>query len=104
MPSLVRSLSTLLVAAASVFATISQTGQTVKVDGIDYYVAPNYVTTITLTVDQKSAASRGNSLDLVPLTVLGDNTNLFTTTVFRSLVSNYTAADDVFSTGFLQGK
>jgi hypothetical protein len=96
-------LGILLSLSTAVHAAISQTGQTVVVNGINYYVAPTSMTIITLTADQKASASRGDDIDLVPITVLGDPTNLFTTAVFRSLVSNYTTTDDVFNTGFLQG-
>ncbi|KAH8593761.1 putative Glutamyl-tRNA amidotransferase subunit A [Bisporella sp. PMI_857] len=96
-----RSFSVLLAVVGSVKA-VYQTGQTINVQGIEYYVAPNSVSIIDLTADQKSAASRGQDFDLVPLTVLADPTNLFTTSVFGSLVANYTTLDDVFNLGFLQ--
>jgi hypothetical protein len=47
-----------------------------------------------------SASSSG---DLIPLTVIEDISSAFTTSTLRSIVANYTAADDVFNTGFLQG-
>lgn len=105
MPSFLQYLSTtLLLVVTSTRASISQTGQTFTVNGIGYFAAPNSVSIISLTADQKSAASRGEGQDLVPLTVLGDATNKFTASVFKTLVNNYTASDDVFNIGFLESK
>jgi len=104
MPSVMWFFGALLVAAASSSASVSQTGQTIDVNGISYFAAPSAVSIISLTDKQKSAASRGEGSVLVPLTVLGDASNKFTTSVFRSLVSNYTSADDVFNIGFLESK
>ena len=94
----------ILALAAVTSATIAQTGQTVQVNGIDYYVAPSSVNIIDLTADDISSALRGEDIDLVPLTVLGDSSKSFTSAEFISLVNNYTATDDVFNTGFLQSK
>ena len=90
------------VLAASVDALASESGQTLVVNGINYYAAPEPVTIIAATSDMLSSASR-NGVDLIPLTVMADSTSSFTTSVFRSLAGNYTAADDVFNIGFLQG-
>lgn len=83
-------------------ALVSDAGQTVVVNGINYYASPDPVSIIDATADMLSSAST-TSVDLIPLTVMADSTNSFTTSVFRSLVANYTAADDVFNIGFLQG-
>jgi hypothetical protein len=91
-----------LVAVAS--ASIAQTGQTIQVNGINYFAGPKSVNIIDLTAHGKSSALKGEKIDLVPLTVLGDSTNSFTSDVFTSLVNNYTATDDVFNTGFLRSK
>jgi len=104
MPSFVQYLGTLLVCAVSARASISQLGQTLSVNGISYFAPPNAVSTISLTDDQKKAASRGESQVLVPFTVLGDASDKFKTSVFRSLVSNYTSTDDVFNIGFLESE
>jgi len=93
----------LLALAAVASATVSSAGQTLVVDGISYYAAPEAVTIISATADMLTSASRGTDTDLVPLTVMVDSSRQFTTDVFRSIVSNYTALDDVFNTGFLQG-
>jgi hypothetical protein len=81
----------------------SESGQTVVVNGIDYYVPPDAVTVISAS-SKMLASSATSGLDLIPLTVLVDTSDSFTTSVFESLVNNYTSSDDVFNTGFLQGK
>lgn len=91
-----------LTLVTAVTATISETGKTVVVNGISYYSAPDVVSIIDATADQLSHAST-TGVDLIPLTVFADSSSAFTTTVFRSLVANYTASDDVYNTGFLQG-
>jgi hypothetical protein len=93
-----------LALAAVARAAITQTGQTVQVNGIDYFASPISVDIIDLTADDRSSALRGESIDLVPLTVIGDSSSSFTSDVFTSLVNNYTATDDVFNTGFLRSK
>ncbi len=82
-------------------ATISPAGQTVVINGISYYAAPGSVSIIDATADMLNSAS--SSGDLIPLTVMEDTSSAFTTSTFRSIVGNYMAADDVFSTDFLQG-
>jgi hypothetical protein len=93
-----------LALAAVACAKVVQTGQTVQVNDIDYFAAPTSVNIIDLTAQDVSFAIRGQNMDLVPLTVLGDSSNSFTREVLISLVNNYTAMDDVFNTGFLQSK
>jgi hypothetical protein len=92
----------LLALAAAASATVSSSGQTLLVNGISYYAAPEAVTIISATADMLTAASRGTDIDLIPLTVMVDSSSQFTTDVFRTTVKNYTASDDVFNTGFLQ--
>ena len=91
-----------LVLGVRVGAVVSEAGQTIVVNGINYYASPEPVTKIAATADMLSSAST-NEVDLIPLTVMADSTSSFTTSVFRSLVANYTAVDDVFNIGFLQG-
>ncbi len=94
----IRALSITLALTASTDAVISESGRTVVVNGINYYVAPEPVATADML---KRALSNG--VDLIPLTVFADLSSSFTTTAFRFLVGNYTASDDVFNIGFLQG-
>ena len=96
------SLTSALAFAALASATVSLSGQTLIVNGLSYYVAPDAVSIISATGDMlKSASTSG--VDLIPLTVLEDSTSSFTSDVFRAIVSNYTSTDDVFNLGFLQG-
>ena len=83
-------------------AVVSDVGQTIMVNGINYYASPDSVSIIDATADILSSAS-ANEVDLIPLTVMADSSSPFTTSVFRSLVGNYTVLDDVFNIGFLQG-
>jgi hypothetical protein len=92
-----------LVFTAKVQGLVSGTGQTFIVNGVNYYAAPDPVTIISATADMLSSASTSD-VDLIPLTVMADSSSSFTTSVFRSIVGNYTAADDVFNIGFLQGQ
>ena len=92
----------LLALTATTTAAISSSGQTIVVNGISYWAAPEAVTIISATGDMLSSADT-EGVDLIPLTVMADSSSSFTTDVFRSIVSNYTASDDVFNTGFLQG-
>jgi hypothetical protein len=88
--------------ACTASATVSTAGETLIVNGISYYAASEPVSIISATADMLSSAST-TDVDWIPLTVMVDSTSQFTTDVFRSIVSNYTASDDVFNTGFLQG-
>ena len=90
-----------LALASTVSATISSAGQSLVVNGISYYAAPEAVTIISATPDMLDRAS-SDDIDLIPLTVMVDSSSSFTTDVFRSIVNNYTTSDDVFNHGFLQ--
>ncbi|KUJ09500.1 putative Glutamyl-tRNA amidotransferase subunit A [Mollisia scopiformis] len=87
--------------AVTVNAIVSISGQTLIVNGVDYYAAPESVSIISATADMLSSAAT-IGVDLIPLTVMEDTTSSFTTSVFRSIVGNYTSSDDVFNAGFLQ--
>jgi hypothetical protein len=94
---------TALALVAPAAAEVSDAGKTVVVNGISYYAAPEVVSVIDATSDMLSRAST-SGVELIPLTVFADSSSSFTTDVFRSLVANYTASDDVFNIGFLQGQ
>ncbi|KAG9231567.1 putative Glutamyl-tRNA amidotransferase subunit A [Amylocarpus encephaloides] len=96
-----RAVFTAITLVTSTLASISPAGQSVVVNGINYYSAPEVVSIIDATSDMLSRAST-IGVDLIPLTVFSDSSRSFTTAVFRSLVDNYTSSDDVFNTGFLQ--
>ncbi|KAK6610825.1 glutamyl-tRNA amidotransferase [Botrytis cinerea] len=82
-----------LVSMANAGISISKTGTTVAVNGISYYVGIDPVATIQ---------SKPSTADLVPLTVMKSSERSFTAASFKSLVTNYTAFDDVFNPGFLE--
>lgn len=84
-------------------AGVSNAGQTVVVNGINYYAFSNPVSVIDATTDILRSALLTTGVELIPLTVMADSSSSFTTSVFRSLVGYYTAADNVFNIGFLQG-
>ncbi|KAH8816954.1 putative Glutamyl-tRNA amidotransferase subunit A [Xylogone sp. PMI_703] len=81
--------------------TMTQTpaGDTLVVNGISYYAAPNAVTTIDLSSVTNPFPS---DVPLVPLTVIADSSSLFDVTAFRAIAANYSASDDVFNPGFLE--
>ena len=77
------------------------TGSTVVLDGIPYYVPTSPVTTLRIRHDQFGSAA--SVAGLVPLTVLETWALTFTQKNFDATIANYTATDDVFQPGFLQG-
>jgi hypothetical protein len=83
-------------------ATSSKAGSTINVDGIFYYVPSTPVSKLGATSDQLKTATT-NGEDLIPFTVITDNASVFSTSTLQSIVSNFAADDDVFSSGFLQG-
>ena len=77
------------------------TGSTVVLNGIPYYVPAKPVTTFSLRPEQlKSAAAVA---DLMPLTAIETSRLTFTQKDLDETVANFTAKDDVFQPGFLQG-
>lgn len=102
-PNFLRIVFTAFAFAAFTAADLSDGGKTVVVNGISYYAAPEIVSIIDASSDMLSRASTGG-VELIPLTVFADSSSSFTTGVFRSTVENYTASDDVFNVGFLQGQ
>ena len=79
-----------------VWATLLQTGQTVELNGIPYYVPAAPVLTLH---DVPELANLGS---LAPLTVLVSNESTFDAADLRDTVSAYKTADDVWSEGFLE--
>jgi hypothetical protein len=97
----------LLAGAALAFTSLghaasSKAGSTMNVDGIFYYVPSTPVSKLGTTSDQLKTATT-NGEDLIPFTVITDNASIFSTSTMQSIVNGYTADDDVFSSGFLQG-
>ncbi|KAJ5951943.1 uncharacterized protein N7479_010356 [Penicillium vulpinum] len=93
LPALVAALLSL---SATAIAAINPKGQTVELNGSNYYIPPKVVA--TLKADQHIF----NKLDgLQPLTVIHSDAVKLTASILDTIASNYEAADDVFNAGFL---
>ncbi|KAK5117039.1 hypothetical protein LTR62_006760 [Meristemomyces frigidus] len=77
--------------------TFSQTGQTVELDGVSYYIPPTPVHTID---SYRPPHGPAQSPALTPLTVI--TTSSAAVSDLGSVVANWTSVDDVFSEGFLE--
>lgn len=88
---------------AGVLLSVLTQGKIIIVNGLSYYASIDAVTTISNATAQLESSSSTQDADLVPLTVIDCATGSFTTAALQSIVQNYTASDDVFNTGFLQG-
>lgn len=77
----------------------SETGQTITVNGINYYAPAKPVSSLT----GFSKIEIGSNDDLLPLTVITaqPEASTFSTEFFEQTVKNFTDQDDVFNTGFL---
>lgn len=96
---LLTALLTSVLLPETVSCTFTSTGQTVELDGIPYYLPAEPVSTLneeTLLLS-KASASGG----LIPLTVIVTNDTQYSGHDLQTTISSYTAADDVFSSGFL---
>ncbi|CAI7611624.1 unnamed protein product [Penicillium glandicola] len=89
-------LSALLSLSTTAIATLSLKGQTVELNGNNYYVPPTVVTTLKANSDVF-----GKLKGLQPLTVIRSDASKLTSSILDSLVSSYESADDVFNAGFL---
>jgi len=78
-------------------AALTNTGRTVSLNSIPYYVPPTAVGQIPIN------AAFGRT-GLVPLTVVNSSSLVYTADQLNTVIPLYTAADDVFQTGFLQGR
>lgn len=97
-----KSVITALAYATIAKALSSKAGSTVDVDGTYYYVPSIPVSSLGVSLHQlKAAADSGN--DLIPSTVMTGDFSTFDASVLKSTIADFTAKDDVFSTGFLQG-
>jgi hypothetical protein len=90
-----------VLAFSSLGHAASSAGSTMNVDGIFYYVPSAPVSKLEATSDQLKTATT-NGEDLIPFTIITDNASVFSTSTLQSIVNSFTA-DDVFSSGFLQG-
>lgn len=95
-----------VVLAAINFANgaFSHFGNIIVVNGISYYAASDPVATLVATKEQlRAACGNGAFQGLVPITVVETHSGAFTVDVMKGIVQNFSASDDVFNTGFLQG-
>ncbi|KXS97317.1 hypothetical protein AC578_10748 [Pseudocercospora eumusae] len=88
-----------LVLRSHAFA-FSPTGQTVRLDGIDYYLPADPATTLQALGPLHIQASKSGGL--TPLTVITSNGSAYNFQNFASTVASFKANDDVFSEGFLE--
>ncbi|KAK0939281.1 hypothetical protein LTR29_009157 [Friedmanniomyces endolithicus] len=97
-PSVSTAVAALSLLPGTLCYTFASTGQTVELDGIPYYLPGTPVCTI-LTHGQlhEMAQSSGGLTPLTVVTTSGPGSS-----DLRSLVSNWTTIDDVFSAGFLE--
>ena len=82
-------------------AQLISTGMTVVLNDIPYYIPAAPVATITIHPNQLPVGS--SAAGLVPLTVVETTSLTFSQSDLEATIVNYTASDDVFQTGFLQG-
>ena len=77
------------------------TGMTVILNDIPYYIPAAPVATIHIRPNQLNAGT--SAAGLVPLTVVETTSLTLTQSDLEAIIANYTASDDVFQTGFLEG-
>lgn len=82
-------------------ALLTSNGMTVTLNDIPYYIPASPVATIECNSKKLGAAT--SLAGLVPLTVIQTFSLTFSQNDFAAMVANYTASDDVFQAGFLQG-
>lgn len=85
---------------ASAMATVLDRGKLISLNGINYWVGGVAVSRLT-----SSAIVNWNctSSDIVPMTIIRTNVTTFTSASLEDTVATFTASDDVFGLGFLEG-
>ena len=78
------------------------TGATVELNGIPYYVPPASIG--KLGIDQSLSNAAVSIGGLLPLTVIKTNGTSYQSSDLHNTVNSFLANDDVFQTGFLDGK
>ncbi|KAJ3051571.1 hypothetical protein HK097_007417 [Rhizophlyctis rosea] len=84
------------VKAGTPAVSVSYSGQTVTLSGLDYYIPPAVVSKLS-----SSVKVSGITGDLIPFTVISTADSVFTSAAFDKIVMDYKSKDDVFSDGFL---
>ena len=83
-------------------ASIVSTGSTLTLNGIPYYLPANPVATLKLSPGPLK--SLPSTAGLIPLTVISTTSLSFNQADLDATIANFTAADDVFQAGFVEGK
>lgn len=101
MQSKILRLACLLCGLISLTTAFVDNRKLASIDGINYWVGSTAVSRIP------SAASLNwtwTESDIVPLTVVRTNATNFTSGDLEEIIARFTASDDVFTPGFLEGK
>ena len=99
MPSLLPAALLVFEVLSPVLASaLSSTGQTVSLDGTSFYVPAEPVAVL----DASSLPRNIKHSSLTPLTIVTTDDLTYNAQAFEAAVSDFTATDDVFSTGFLE--
>ncbi|KAJ5319791.1 hypothetical protein N7508_000074 [Penicillium antarcticum] len=93
------SASIILLIATSATAETIDDGKLFTVNGISYYGGGTAVSKIVTSADFNATQF---SADIVPITIIRTGDAVFTESLLKDTISNYSASDDVFQTGFLQ--
>ncbi|OCL14587.1 glutamyl-tRNA amidotransferase [Glonium stellatum] len=80
-------------------AAFSSTGFTVILNDIYYFVPPDVITTIPMAKILSTTASSGG---FIPLTAITTSVPGFSTSDLSTVISKFSATDDVFQDGFLE--
>jgi hypothetical protein len=95
------SASIVLLFATSTTSTTIDDGKLFTVNGISYYGGGTAVSKIVTPADFNTTQFNA---DIVPITIIRTDDALLTKDSLKDTISNYSASDDVFQTGFLQCK
>lgn len=88
----------LFLAASTISATASvDNGKLFTINGINYYSGDAVSKVVTSDFDSTPFDT------IVPLTVIRTDEALLTTNIVKETISKYSATDDVFQAGFLEG-
>lgn len=84
----------------STTTAILDKGKLVTLDGIGYWVGSTAVSGLS---SSRTLNWNWTASDIVPLTIIQTNATDFTSSDLDETIAKFTASDDVFSPGFLEG-
>jgi hypothetical protein len=90
----------LLAFESSVAATFSETGSTLKVNGLDYWAPPHLVANVPVPTEISSNQAVRNGL--IPVVVITSNHTL-SVAGMETAMNGFKEADDVYQPGFGEG-